>query len=62
MREPREGDVMPCPECGQKWEVSVEDPDSSFGDLLRHVRTRHPAVDQTPAVLWPRINVVSVSL
>lgn len=46
-----------CPFCGRLEWVSSEDPDSSFGQMLSHIRSRHPGEDQTPAVLWPKIEV-----
>lgn len=41
MREPEEGDRLVCGRCPMYVEVSVEDPDASLGDLLRHLRTAH---------------------
>lgn len=52
---------MPCPACPHAEWVSPEDPDASFGELLRHIRSRHPEVDQAPAALWPKIEVRRVA-
>lgn len=46
-----------CPFCPRDEWVSDEDPDSSFGEILSHIRMRHPQEDQTPSVLWPRIKI-----
>ena len=46
-----------CPEddCDHKQWTSPEDPDSSFSDLLDHIRSVHPDDDMTPAIMWPKI-------
>lgn len=51
-------EFMVCPECGRCEWVSPEDPDASFSQLLRHIRSRHPLVDQSPSALWPRIETM----
>lgn len=53
------GDWLKCPECRYEEEVSEEDPDASFSEILRHVRRQHPGVNTAPAVLWPRIDLVT---
>lgn len=48
-----------CPFCPTAVSVSPDDPDASFGQILSHVRRRHESVDQSPAVLWPKIKETS---
>jgi hypothetical protein len=48
---------MRCPFCTYVEWVSEEDPDASFSMLLNHVVRRHPHEDQSPPVLWPKIEV-----
>jgi hypothetical protein len=50
-------EYMHCPFCQHLLEVSPEDPDSSFSEMLGHVRWQHPGEDQAPASLWPKIEV-----
>lgn len=50
---------MHCPFCPRVDRVSDEDPDSSFSEMLGHIRYRHYDEDQSPAVLWPKIEVRS---
>lgn len=50
-------EYLHCPFCPHAEWVSEEDPDTSFGEVLRHIRSRHPGEDQTPAALWPKIEV-----
>lgn len=50
--------LMSCPFCVLALGFSDEDPDAAMSDLLGHIRSRHPDKDQTPAVLWPMIQVV----
>lgn len=50
-------DELLCPECGRVEPVSAADPDASYDDLLNHIRTAHPGIDQRPEVLWPRIEL-----
>lgn len=45
-----------CPFCPFAVEVSEEDQDASFSEILSHIRWRHPEEDQTPERLWPRIS------
>jgi hypothetical protein len=50
--------ALRCPDCTHATRFDDGDdgdPDAAFGDLLAHIHTRHPDVDQTPANLWPRI-------
>lgn len=56
-REPKASDRLWCPFCAHRTWLSTEDPDASFGDMLGHIRTRHHREDQTPSVLWPKIEV-----
>ncbi len=49
--------LMRCPFCPRVNEVSDEDPDATFGDMLSHIRWSHPEQDQAPAVLWPKIEI-----
>lgn len=53
------GDWLKCPECRHEEGVSEEDPDAAFSEILSHVRWHHPEVDATPAVLWPRIDLIT---
>jgi hypothetical protein len=50
---------MNCPFCHHEEQVSEEDPDASFSDMLGHIRWRHHDEDQSPAVLWPKIQITS---
>ncbi len=49
--------MMGCPFCPVSVGYSTEDPDAAFSDLLRHIGRWHPDEDQTPAALWPRIEI-----
>jgi hypothetical protein len=52
-------DLLGCPQKGCLYTetVSTEDPDASMDEMLSHIKTQHPDMDQTPAVLWPLIEL-----
>jgi hypothetical protein len=50
--------ACPAPECSHQEEISEEDPDACFGEILGHIRASHPDIPQDPATLWPRISIV----
>jgi hypothetical protein len=52
--------MMHCPFCPVSVGYSA-DPDSAFNDLLAHIGRWHATEDQTPAVLWPKIEVEETS-
>lgn len=50
--------VCPAADCGHEEQVSLADPDSSFDEILGHIRQQHPSIDTSPSALWPIIEVV----
>lgn len=56
----RSTEILVCPECPERVEVSPADEDASFGQMLNHIRWGHPETDQRSETLWPRIAVEKV--
>jgi hypothetical protein len=55
--DPKPGQYFQCPFCPRRELVSIEDPDASFSEVLGHITMRHHDEDQSPSVLWPKIEV-----
>lgn len=51
-------EFLPCPFCVYVEELSEEDPDASFSQILSHIRWQHPGENQEPTVLWRKIEVI----
>jgi hypothetical protein len=47
-----------CPECPLDLEISPEDENAAYSEILDHIQWTHPNVDRRPSVLWPRIEMV----